>query len=295
VPAKWVVRPGGGPNLTFEEAPKHYEEAGLMPSYAAERLLAGAEEAKPAFNVRPSDITPRFACRRQRVWQTTHDYGVDPLALEAMEEGSALHAAYGAMEIEVPEQVYGRVDFKETQRRLNVCGVPMRGRIDWLFPERIEDLKTSTPFWIARFPTKEQKLVDSSLRPFADIWIPKDQDDDIQDWKIQLSIYRVLLEKEGKIAPTKGRVWKRWSGVKDGKKRWTRFDFDLLDEAGLEELIGPWTRELARGLQAAMEDPEAWKGVPADGREMVGSRGMWKCDPCPLKEACFTQDRLEVF
>lgn len=271
-----------------------------MPSYAVEALLKEAKEGKASFNVRPSDVVPKFTCRRQRVWLTNHDYGVDPLALEAMEEGSALHEKYGAMEIEVPEQISsrdedGNVIFPEG--RFEVCGAPMRGRIDWLFPDRIEDLKTSTPFWVAKFPSKEAKAADPTLRPYADIWHPKNDEDDISIWRIQLSLYRVLLEKDGKPAPAKGRVWKRLAGVKaDTPGRWKKYDFDLLDEAGLEAEVGPWMRELAQGLQAAEIDPDAWKTVTADGRTMESSRkGLWKCNSCPLKDDCFKQDGMEIF
>jgi len=209
---------------------------------------------------------------------------VSPLDLEAMGEGSALHASYKADEIEVPAA-------DSQQERLDVCGVLTRGRIDWLTPDLIEDLKTSSPFWITKYGPKG-----SGIKPWVEVWEP-DPKEDIEGWKIQLSIYRVLLEKSGYPAPTKGRVWKRWSGVKTDKSvRWRRFDFDLLDEKGLEVRVGQWMRDLDKGLSKAETDIDAWKDTPADGRKMVGSRGnYWACDRCPLKDACFKHEQLEVF
>jgi hypothetical protein len=303
VPAAYVIGPKGE-RLTFAEAPQVYEDAGLMPHYAVQALL-GEGERQPSFNVRPSDVNPKMTCRRQRVWMTNHDYGVDPRALEAMEEGTALHDRYGTQEIEVPIKhpidTYGghALIINKHPERLPVCGVPMRGRIDFLFPERIEDIKTSTPFWIPRFPSKEAKLADPTLRPYADIYVNASfEEDDIKNWKLQLSIYRVLLEKEGKPAPTKGRVWRRLAGVKaDTPGRWKRFDFDLLDEAGLEAEVGPWVRELQVALTAAEAGgTDAWQLASADGKEMTSSRkGLWKCNSCPAKDACFRHDGMDVF
>lgn len=234
---------------------------------------------------------------------STHDYGINPLDAEGMVEGSALHTQFWTHEIEVPERTYSReVDGDGNQivyeERLEVMGVPMRGRIDWLFEDRIEDLKTSTPFWAVKFPSKEAKAKDPSLRPYTEIWVPKDGGaSDVKNWQIQLSIYGILLEKSAREAPKMGRVWRRYSGVKADKGRWKRFDFPLLSEAELETLVGDWVRGLADALsKAEVADPEAWRETPADGREMVGRRGnYWRCDPCPLKARCFAQDSLEVF
>jgi hypothetical protein len=296
MPVKWLLGPKGE-KVSFEEAPAWFEDRGIMPSYAVVAIIQGYADERPAFNVRPSDISPKFTCRRQRVWMATNEYGVNPLAEEAMLEGSALHEQLGAMEIEVPERYFSReVDANAEQvvygdERLPVCGVPMRGRIDWLFPDRIEDLKTSTPFFITKYGAKG-----SGIKPWVDIWLPP-EDDDVQNWRIQLSLYAVLLQKSGKDAPTRGRVWRRWSGVKADKVRWKKFDFDLLTEAGLEAAIGQWARDLHASLKEAEGgNVDAWKTTPADGREMVGSRGnMWRCEPCPLKTACFKLDDLAVW
>jgi hypothetical protein len=269
-----------------------------MPSYAVEAILREYADEKPAFHVRPSDVSPIFICRRQRVWMSTHDYGINPLEAEGMVEGSALHAQLGTHEIEVPERTYSReVDGDGNQivyeERLEVMGVPMRGRIDWLFEDRIEDLKTSTPYWAVKFGAKG-----SGERASTYIWTPKDDGaSDVKNWQIQLSIYRILLEKSGREAPRMGRVWRRYSGVKSDKGRWKRFDFPLLNEAELDVVVGDWVRSLSEALaKAEVADPEAWRDTPADGRGMVGSRGnYWKCDPCPLKRQCFDLDKLEVF
>jgi hypothetical protein len=238
------------------------------------------------------------------VWQSTHDYGINPLEAEGMVEGSALHEQLGAHEIEVPgkdspltatallSMQKGPWTEQEVDRRMMVCGVPMRGRIDWLFEDRIEDLKTKTPFWAVKFGAKG-----SGERAYAYIWEPKSDDDDIKGWQLQLSIYRVLLLKSGKDAPSMGRVWRRYSGVKANQPRWRRYDFPLLDEAGLETVVGDWVRGLQDGLSAAeVKDPEAWRAVEPDGLKMVGSKGnYWKCDVCPLKRECFALNSLEVF
>ena len=204
-----------------------------------------------------------------------------------MGEGSALHASFKAMEIEVPSQE----GLSNPELRLKVCGVPTRGRIDWLNEDRIEDLKTKTPYWGVNFGNKEK-----GIKPYAYIWEPKDDSDDIKGWQIQLSIYRVLLEKSGQRPPVVGRVWRRYSGVKSDQPRWKRYDFPLLDEVGLERLVGDWMRGLQDGLSASQNDAEAWRTVAADGRGMVGSKGnYWQCDRCQLKDACFKQDALEIF
>jgi hypothetical protein len=97
--------------------------------------------------------------------------------------------------------------------------------------------------------------------------------------------------KEGKSSPAKGRVWRRYSGVKADQGRWKRFEFMLYDEAGLERVVGPWMRKLSEGLTEARTNVDAWKSMPADGREMVGKSGMWKCNRCPLREPCDANDK----
>ena len=285
MPVKFLLHPHTRVRLEFADAPRILEEAGIMPSYAVEAIIREFSDEKPAFNVRPSDVNPAFTCRRQRVWQSTHEYGVNPLDIEGMTEGSAFHAQLGAHEIVVPGPEFTQGN---EEVRLNVCDVAMRGRIDWLFENRIEDLKTSTPFWIAKFPSKEAKAKDPSLRPYAEIWVPKNEDDDVKKWQIQLSIYRILLEKSGRKAPGMGRVWRRYSGVKADKGRWKRFDFPLLSETELDLVAGEWMRGLRDGLsEAETVDPEAWRKVPADGKAFVGSRGnQWACDRCPLRRQC---------
>ena len=286
MPVKWLLTPKGE-RLTFEEAPKWFEDKGLMPSWAVEAVIREHKDEKPAFHVRPSDVAPKFTCRRQRVWMSNHDYGINPLDAEAMLEGTGLHEVFGTTEIVVPTN----------NERLEVCGVPMRGRIDWLIDDRIEDLKSKTPFWIPRFPFKEQKAVDPTARPYAEIWLPKTDDDDLFGYKVQLSLYRVLLKKDGQAAPTKGRVWRRWGGVKADKARWKRYDFDLWDEAELEVQVGPWMRALRDGLAlASTTDVEAWRNAPPDGRDMVGSRGnLWACDRCPLRDECSRESGWSSF
>lgn len=288
MPVKYLLHPLKGTKLTFEEAPKVLEDDGVMPSYAVEAIIRDYQDDKGSFHVRPSDVSPKFTCRRQRVWQSTHDYGVNPLDAEGMVEGSALHAQLSSQEIMVPQfqdKVHEEVERMcgDMPYRLEVCGVPMRGRLDWLFPDRIEDLKTKTPFWAVKFGPKG-----SGEKPFAYIWEPKSDDDDIATWRLQLSIYRLLLEKSGRPAPSRGRVWRRYSGVKSDKGRWKRYDFTLLSESELEAEVGPWIRTLQEGLsKAEVSDPEAWRGVPADGKEMVGNRGnQWKCDKCELRREC---------
>ena len=282
MPVKWLLHPGTGERLSFEEAPARLDCDGLMPSFAVEAVVRQHKESKPSFNVRPSDVSPTMACRRQRVWETNHEYGANPLVIESMTEGSAYHTVLGTQEIEVPPR-----SPKNEWIGLPVCGVPMRGRIDWLLPDRIDDLKTSTPFWYPRFPTKEMKAKDPTLRAWCEIWQPKDEDE-IAKWVIQQSIYRVLLIKSGLQAPIMGRVWRRYSGVKGEKGRYKRFDFTLLTEEELEAKVGPWVRGLAEALSKAESgDIGAWRTVPADGREFIGSKGnRWACDRCPARKEC---------
>jgi hypothetical protein len=235
---------------------------------------------------------------------TSNEYGINPLDVEGLVEGSAFHSQLGAHEIEVPtaytQRGLGRVTTDEELEamrsapdRLDICGVPMRGRIDFLFEDRIEDLKTSTPFWASKFPPKGS----ADRFPIIYIWTKPERDaDDVAKWQIQLSIYRVLLEKSGQSAPAKGRVWKRYGGVKPADGRWHRFDFDLLSEAELEAKVGSWIRSLYKGLQASQANAEAWKDVVPDGQSFIGSRGnLWACDRCPAKDPCFAKDKLEVF
>ena len=300
MPVKWLLHPGTGERLSFEEAPARLDRDGLMPSFAVEAVVKQHKESKPSFNVRPSDLVPAMECRRQRVWMESHDYGVNPLDEEAQMEGSGFHHVFGTMEMTVPpaaipypkELVNGNVAaYAIAPDRLPVCGVLMRGRVDWLDGDTITDLKTTAPFWIARFATKEQKAKDPTLRPWAEIWEPKSYDDDIKKWRAQLSAYGVLLKKSGQPAPTKGIIWRRYGGVKSDKPRYTKFTFALLTEEQLETEMGPWMRSLRDGLATVANNLEAWRDMPADGREMIGSKGnMWKCDKCPCRKPCENVD-----
>ena len=78
MPVKWLLHPHTGAKLSFEEAPRILEDAGIMPSYAVEAVIKEYRDDEPSFFVRPSDVQPTFTCRRQRVWQATHDYGINP-------------------------------------------------------------------------------------------------------------------------------------------------------------------------------------------------------------------------
>lgn len=287
MPVCYLLHPKTGCRLEFKDAPSRLEAEGIMPSYAVEAVIREYQDDVGSFHVRPSDVTPSMTCRRQRVWMSTHEYGVNPLEVEGMLEGSAFHSQLQTHEIEVPEQI------PDSEKRLEVCGVPMRGRIDWLFNDRIEDLKTSTPFWITKYGAKG-----SGVKPWVEIWQPKDEDD-VAKWRIQLSIYRVLLEKSGREAPLVGRIWRRYSGVKADKPRWKRFDFALLNESELELVAGEWMRVLRDGLaEAEVNDPEAWCNMPADGKAFVGSRGnQWACDKCPkdCRSACEAKEGWQGF
>lgn len=283
MPVKWLLGKDGE-RVTFDDAPAYFEREGIMPAFAVKAVIREYEGDKPSFHVRPSDVNPAMRCRRQRVWESNHDFGVSPLELESMMEGTALHNFFGTDEIEVPA-----ADAKP--ERLEVCGVLQRGRIDFLHPDLIEDLKTATPFWITKYGAKG-----SGIKPWVDIWLP-DPAADIASWQVQLSIYRVLLEKAGQPAPTKGRVWRRWAGVKADKARYQKFEFALLTEAELDARVGPWMRQLDGWLQAASKGiEEAWQSAAPDGLKFVGSRGnRWCCDRCPLKTQCHRLETMEVF
>jgi hypothetical protein len=280
MPVTHLIHPLTKKPLAFHEAPERLDHDGVMPSYAVEAIVREYIHQEPAWFVRPSDVVPSMVCRRQRVWEATHDFGINPLEAEGMLEGSAFHSVMEAEEVDTPERAQGE------DRRLPVCGVLMRGRIDWLRMDRIEDLKTSTPFMVPRFPTPAEKAAGAKVG--VRVWEPPDDED---KWRIQLSIYGVLLMKEGKSSPAKGRVWRRYSGVKADQGRWKRFEFMLYDEAGLERVVGPWMRKLSEGLTEARTNVDAWKSMPADGREMVGKSGMWKCNRCPLREPCDANDK----
>lgn len=280
MPITHLLHPRTGAVLLFDEAPDILEEEGIQPAEAVQAIIK--DLGKPSFNVRPSDLVPSMNCRRQRVWMETHDYGVDPLGEEDPMEGDFWHKALGTQEIEVPGD----------GARAEVCGVPMRGRLDWPPTERIKDLKTTKPFWVAKTSTKEEKAA-GAFWAYAKIWEPKTYDNDIEKWQYQLSVYAILWSKKtGQPAPKMGRVWRRYGGVKGENGRYKRFDFPLLTEEELERKIGPWMRSLQEGLKKAEAgDTDAWKTLPADGREFKKGDGtLWACARCPARGPCGEAD-----
>lgn len=295
MPAKWFLGKDGE-RVDFEAAPAYFESKGIMPGFAIEAILREIQGKKPAFHVRPSDVVPSMTCRRQRVWEQTNDFGVNPLDEEPTLEGDFWHRGLGTAEVKVPLPKYiehpvegSTIDV--SPQRLPVCGVPMKGKIDWLTPTLITDLKTKTPFFYAQYAPKG-----SGGRPFVVLWEP-DPKVEIEKWQLQLSIYAVLLEKSGQTPPQHGRVWQRNSGVKWTEfVRWRRFDFPLLTEIELDRKVGDWMRVLQRALDAAKTDPEAWKQAPADGLAFVGKRGnKWACDRCPLRIECNNLEGMDVW
>ena len=284
MPAAFIIHPESGESLSFEDAPQRLDNDGLMPWFAVKAIIERYAERKPSFNVRPSDLTPSMECRRQRVWKESHPHGINPLEEEYPVEGGALHEAYGTAEIDLPSKKEGE--------RILVMGIPMRGKMDFMPIDAFEDLKSTTPYWYPRFATKEQKAADPTLRPYAAIWEPSDYSSDIEKWQFQLSTYRVMAIKDGlfaeETAPKIGRVWRRYGGVKTDKPRYKKFEFPLLSEEELDARIGDWARTLRDGLTtAAGGDAEAWKTMPADGRQITSSRqGLWKCNRCPLRNEC---------
>lgn len=264
MPITHLLTPTGSP-LSFAEAPDWYDGHGLMPRAAVQRVIddIAAESGK---HVRPSDVVPEMNCRRRRVYEATTPYGVNPLDEWAKHEGTAIHEYLGSEEIEVPGD----------GERAPVCGVPMRGHID-ILDNRVVDIKSTSPFWIAKFPPKGA----TERRPFAAIY-ERPEAEDVGKWQPQLSIYAILLGKSGRPAPTEGEVWRAYRGVKGSQGAWKRFRFPLLTEEELERKYGGWIRGLASAL--VDEDPKA---VEPDGRKFVGSRGnLWCCDSCPFRRAC---------
>ena len=65
MPVGWLLGPKGE-RVDFDSAPAWFEDRGIMPRYAVEAILADLDR-KPSFHVRPSDVVPKFTCRRQRV------------------------------------------------------------------------------------------------------------------------------------------------------------------------------------------------------------------------------------
>jgi CRISPR/Cas system-associated exonuclease Cas4 (RecB family) len=197
-----------------------------------------------------------------------------------MLEGTAIHKALATTELKIPGD----------GKRVEVCGVPIRGQIDLIEGDTIVDYKTKSAFYITRYGVKG-----SGTKPWVDIWEPEEENS-IGDFVDQLSIYGVILRKGLDIHTNYGKVHRIYRGVKPDKGAFRTFLFTLLTEEELENKIGPWLRSLAVGLTTATNNSNAWKDMPPDGRGFISSRGaMWMCDKCQLKEACFSKDSLDVF
>lgn len=271
MPVKFLLHPKDGRRLEFAEAaPVLDRDCDIPPAVTA--LVIADLGGETQTHVRPSDVVPAMTCRRQKVWMSANEYGVNPLERWPMIEGTAIHKALATQEIEVPGN----------GERVEVCGVEMRGHIDNVDGDTIEDYKTKSPFYITKYGPKG-----SGVKPWVEPWEP-DLAKQIDDHKHQLSLYGVLLRKGKDIHTTYGRIRRIYRGMKADKGIFKTIKFPLMTEAQLEVEVGPWMRELDNGLKMAeIKDPEAWRTIKADGREFIGSRGqLWACERCSLCKQC---------
>ena len=280
MPAYWLTHPVTGEALKSDTVVARLAKECDIPAAVTKLILAGMEGHGAQTNPRPSDFPMHMTCRRQLVWMAANPYGVNPLQAWPMIEGTAIHNALETQEVEVPGD----------DKRIEVCGVPMRGRIDLIEGHEIVDYKTKSPYFSTKYGAKG-----SGVKPWIAIWEP-DQDSIIKDYQDQLSICGVLLAKGKDIHCTHGRVERIYRGVKAKDGAFKTYRFPLLTEDQLERTIGPWLRAFYQGLQDAQNDANAWKAMPADGRQFQGRQGLWKCKDCVCKGPCDDTDKnWEVF
>lgn len=241
----------------------HYAKSSCGESIPADYVGAILKGRSERYSKGEVTVTVGLGCVRQRAIEAAEPTFPDPLSMNSMLTGTAWHSL---ME-------YGSVDPTNTEVEVAgvIDGLPMRGKVDRLLP----------PDAIADH--KHQK---DSARKYLKGAKP--------EHAAQLAIYAELVQQSKGWRPTRGIIW--YHDAAAGFAPMVVDPLPTLDAALTYRPFGGefMVRELYQQAAEFYAGRKKWEDLPMAGESMrFGVQSM--CNFCPVRDACFIQNRMAPF
>lgn len=281
MPIRALLCPDTGDEIPLDRAADYFDERGIMPSYEVRAIVAkeGRVRDDPT-RLYPTAMNPDVTCRREVVMKAFDEYVLDPRVLMTAYEGTFNHALMKLWGDGDPRRVYEVRVPAEEGTAIELWGLPISMRIDEIEDgEVIRDLKTS------RYSRKDN----SHFK--------------IDEWAVQLGLYRLGYEKQNPGTSIKGLwVWRKYLGSYDHTATYKKFLVPMYGEERLRAKVQEFSVSLRAFLIAAQtvkqdggDLDETFRQVPMDGydKQMFGGS---KCDKyCVMRDRCFGLAGKTVF
>jgi hypothetical protein len=311
MPAVGFTMPGHEGSLSFEEAPKWYEQNTETPAEAI-RIVASLEgdPRRRGVNLSPSNGCPANFCLRQVALKKFIKYLINGVSEWQATEGSAWHKAFEDVTPKTADEYHrelllpdGLLDVLGPEawakhKREGTCrwfqytpdhescevqlfpGIWMNGKVDKLREDmlRIEDFKTKA--WAG---WKDRKTGAHKIRHY-----PPGKSE-----TIQLNLYRRMVEVITGINPQELVIRRMYRGARLADEAWKKYDMDVLSNDELEANVRPHVersvgvlttlKEIEEAELAAGRDPESALLAEIAKLEMTGHvKGFFNNQKCSL-------------
>lgn len=294
--------PGLPEVVSLEDAPRIFEEAGIMPQEAVQAMIdSESVEHEEHTLISPSKLIASHTCRREVLIKHFLPYDADPFALWAALEGTLWHAAFAhagkkldgwLRELSLPrpvdiEKLGGKLARVEGVLAIEVLpGLFMRGTLDRLSLDYRE--------------LGDHKTQKYSKTDYADQ--SKFGPGDAENWRVQLSVYAFMVEDVFGVKPDRAFVWRTYRGSLDRARTFRKIPITLLSREQVLERVGEFAYSLrdilaqaqsirakahAAGLDPTPELEALARATPMDGYEKQQFNGK-KCPLyCVARKVCF--------
>lgn len=288
MPLTHFLDPKSNERIEFADAPTYFDEQGIMPYEAISILVQRfGDTRRGGAHLSPSMLNPQASCRREIALKRFAEYGINPLRLWEMEEGTIWHAAF---ELAGNESAVGQWQHEMLLPNETFAGqAGVRQTKDGVW-----EYEVFPGIWLSgvvdRLKNDLTVLVDHKTTRFA-----KSRAGYKADWTPQVNLYRFMVEDLTGADITEQWVWRMFRGSYERDMTFRKFKVPYISREEMQSRIESWTLELRDGLlncvecqasndQAALD--EALLAVPADGKV----KNLWggkKCkDWCHVRPEC---------
>jgi len=304
MPLEALINPEDMTEVALEDAPRVFDEAGVMPAAAVQAILEDEQREHTLPVVNPSGANPLRNCRREVLLKKYVKYKMSPLTRWAAIEGGFWHnfladlsAPGWKTETYLPDQAGADDEHPNVRvvmapwgkeiRQLEVFpGWWARTKIDLVAPDwsEIVDYKTGKYPW--------------GNKPKAPPYLKYENEDARDIWPVQLSLEARFIEMLRGVTPGKLWIWRKFNGSRVPEYTFRKIPIRRIQPEPLWNLIGEHVLSLQGWLEEAEtsnEPLEVARKAPPDGmrKNMFGG---WKCNEgCPVRAACNALEGLLEF
>jgi hypothetical protein len=293
MPLTHLHDPINGNDVPLEEAVAYFEDQGILPAEVIQKILNSANDPRRLDDhLSPSVANPSTTCRREQVIKRFKDYSLDPLVVWEAMEGTVWHEVFAKMtegseewycELPVPSpDDEDQENVKRTEEDVLVVevfpGIWLSGVVDRIN----KDFSTLIDHKTQRFSKK-----DWGFKP---------------DWKLQINLYALMLERTKGKKPEQLGVWRTYRGCYERDRTFRFFPCPPMTESTIHATIREHCESLqdylTRARQAYKSGDEELlnkivKEIPMDGKTMFNGK---KCSQyCSVQKICFGLEGLPTF